>query len=165
MIPAIAISLFLAASPSLLTRAERTDFAETSRYEETLELARRLDAASPWIRTTLFGTSPEGRDLILVIASKDRAFTPAKAARTGKPIILIQAGIHAGEIEGKDAGFMLLRDIAVERTEPLLDDVIVLFMPIYNVDGHERFGPYNRINQNGPREMGWRGVMLGSDRG
>ena len=145
------------AGDTWLTLAERSGFTETSRYEETLEDCRRLERASPWIRVTSFGKSPEGRDLILVIASKDRAFDPAAAAKTGKPIVLIQAGIHAGEIDGKDAGIMLLRDIAVtKKRAALLDSAIILFMPIYNVDGHERFGPYNRINQNGPREMGWR---------
>ncbi|MGH9867316.1 MAG: M14 family metallopeptidase [Candidatus Polarisedimenticolia bacterium] len=150
----------LAAAPAApapwLTRAERTGYAETSRYEETLEDCRRLEKGSPWIKVSSFGRSPEGRELILVIASKDRAFDPAAAARTGKPVVLIQAGIHAGEIDGKDAGIMLLRDITTGKEGGLLDRAIVLFLPIYNVDGHERFGPYNRINQNGPRETGWR---------
>jgi murein tripeptide amidase MpaA len=71
--------------------------------------------------------------------------------------VLIQAGIHAGEIDGKDAGLQLLRDILIEKKHvAILDNVIILFIPILNVDGHERFGPYNRINQNGPAEMGWR---------
>jgi len=139
------------------TRAEATQFVETPRYPETLAWLRRLQAASPWIRVTAFGTSPEGRDLILVVASKDRAFDPAAAAKTGKAIVLLQAGIHAGEIDGKDAGMMLLRDMAITKErQALLDHVIFLFMPIYNVDGHERFSAWNRINQDGPKEMGWR---------
>ncbi|HET6373923.1 MAG TPA: M14 family metallopeptidase [Candidatus Polarisedimenticolia bacterium] len=154
---AMMLAATTAAAPSWLTRAERTGFIETSRYEETLADCRRLEKDSPLIHVTSFGTSPEGRDLILVIASKDRAFTPAAAAKTGKPIVLIQAGIHAGEIDGKDAGLMLLRDITTgPRLAGLLDHAIILFMPIYNVDGHERFGPYNRINQTGPKEQGWR---------
>jgi murein tripeptide amidase MpaA len=152
-----ALLLTVALPSHLLTRAEQTNFVETARYEETLDYCRRLEKESPWIRVTSFGRSPEGRDLILVIASKERAFDPAAAAKTGKPIVLIQAGIHAGEIDGKDAGMMLLRDIAVTRQmAALLDHAVILFMPIYNVDGHERFGPYNRINQDGPKEMGWR---------
>jgi len=151
------VSTVMAVTSVPPTRAERTDFVETSRYQETLDYCRLLEKASPWIRVTKFGVSPEGRDLILVIASKEKAFDPAAARRTKKPVVLIQAGIHAGEIDGKDAGLMLLREIAVTRErEALLDHAIVLFMPIYNVDGHERFGPYNRINQNGPKEMGWR---------
>jgi hypothetical protein len=140
-----------------LTTAERTNFQETPRLAETVAYLERLEKASPWIRVTSFGTSPEGRDLVLVVAAKGGTFDPAAAARAGKAVVLVQAGIHAGEIDGKDAGMMLLRDIAVTKTRAaLLDHVVLLFMPIYNVDGHERFGPYNRINQNGPREAGWR---------
>ena len=152
-----ALALVLALSSQMPTRAEQTGFVETPRYEETLDYCRRLEKESPWIRVTSFGRSPEGRELILVIASKDKAFDPAAAAKTGKPVVLIQAGIHAGEIDGKDAGMMLLRDIAVTKQRAdLLDHAIILFMPIYNVDGHERFGPHNRINQDGPKEQGWR---------
>src|SRR3989442_14966332 len=135
--PALVATLMIAASPpELLTRAEQTGFAETARYEETLDYCRRLERASPWIHLTSFGRSPEGRELILLIASKDRAFDAAAAAKTGKPVVLIQAGIHAGEIDGKDAGLMLLRDIAVTKQRAaLLDHAIILFMPIYNVDG------------------------------
>jgi len=76
---------------------------------------------------------------------------------TGKPIFLAQAGIHAGEIDGKEAGMMLLRDMTVQGTKRnLLDGANFLFVPIFNVDGHERFSPYGRINQRGPVETGWR---------
>ncbi len=140
-----------------VTDYERSGGVRTPRYEETIAWCRKLATASPWIHVTSFGKSPQGRDLPLVILSAERAFDPAKAARTGKAIVLIQSGIHAGEIDGKDASLMLMRDIAVtRRLAHLLDGTIILFVPIFNVDGHERFGPYNRINQNGPEEMGWR---------
>src|SRR5512143_915145 len=140
-----------------LTYYEKSGYTKTPRYAETMEYCRRLQQASGWVRVTSFGKSPEGRDLPLVILSRDRAFTPERARATGKAIVMIQNGIHAGEIDGKDACLMLARDIAITRTrEHLLDHVILLIIPIYNVDGHERFGPYNRINQNGPEEMGWR---------
>ncbi len=142
---------------SYATRAEATHFAETPRLDETRAYLDRLARVSPWIRVTTFGKSGEGRDLLLVIAAKGGAFTPAAARTQKKAVVLLQAGIHAGEIDGKDAGMMLLRDIAVTKErQDLLERVVFLFMPIYNVDGHERFGPYNRINQNGPKEMGWR---------
>lgn len=140
-----------------LTKAERTDFRETCRYDETVEFCRALDAASDWITYTTFGKSPLGRDLPLVIAASGGEFDPQKAKASGKPIVLVQNAIHPGECDGKDASLMLLRDIAVTRTRAdLLRNAILLIVPIYNVDGHERFGPYNRINQNGPAEMGWR---------
>jgi murein tripeptide amidase MpaA len=143
--------------PEWRTHAEKTDYRETPRYDETVAYSRKLDAASPLIRYTSFGQSGEGRDLPLLIAAAGETFTPEAARSAGKAIVLIQACIHPGEPDGKDAGLALLRDIAITKTRPrLLDHVVVLFIPIYNTDGHERFGPYNRINQNGPAEMGWR---------
>ncbi len=159
---------------SLLTRCERSGGRETSRYEEAVALCRRLDAASDRLRFTSFGTSPRGRPLPLLIADRHGRFTPEAARRGGGVVLLVQAGIHAGEICGKDAGLALLRDLALgvgaaagpdaaaapgdEGAGPagLPERVTILFIPILNVDGHERFGPYNRVNQNGPAEMGWR---------
>ena len=139
------------------THAEKTNYRETPTYAETIAYAKKLDAASPLIRYASFGHSGEGRELPLLIATEGDAFTPAAARRTGKAVVLIQACIHSGEPDGKDAGFALLRDIAVTKSLPgLLEKVVVLFIPIYNTDGHERSSPYNRINQNGPADMGWR---------
>lgn len=136
---------------------EKSNFLETARYAETIEYCKRLDEASPWAAYRTFGTSPQGRALPLLILSSDGAFTADEARKTGKAIVLIQSGIHAGEIDGKDASLMLARDIVITKIRStLLDRAIILFVPIFNVDGHERFGPYNRINQNGPSEMGWR---------
>jgi hypothetical protein len=139
------------------TAAERTDYRQTARYSETVAYSQKLDAASPWIVYKSFGKSGEGRDLPLLIAAKDRNFSPESARKRGKAVILIQACIHAGESDGKDAGLALLRDAAITKTRAaLLDDAVILFIPIYNVDGHENFNAFNRINQNGPEEMGFR---------
>lgn len=139
------------------TDFEASGGTKTPRYKETIAYCKRLALASPWVHYSSFGVSPQGRDLPLVIVSRERAFDPASAERTGKAIILIQSCIHAGEPDGKDASLMLMRDIAVTKTcASLLDHAILLFVPIFNVDGHERFGPFNRINQNGPEEAGWR---------
>jgi hypothetical protein len=140
-----------------LTHAEKTDYRETPRYAETVEYAKRLDQASSLIKFQSFGKSGEGRELPLLIATEGGTFTPEAARHAGKAVILIQACIHAGEPDGKDAGLALLRDIAITKTQPgLLKNLVVLFIPIYNADGHERVSPYNRINQDGPAEMGWR---------
>ncbi|MGA9117069.1 MAG: M14 family metallopeptidase [Bacteroidota bacterium] len=136
---------------------EKSNGVRTCRLAETIRYCRRLDSACAWVRYESFGVSPRGRELPLVIVSREEAFTPGAAAKTGKEIILIQSGIHAGEIDGKDASLMLMREIALTRTlAPLLDHAILLFVPVFNVDGYERFGPFNRINQNGPEETGWR---------
>jgi hypothetical protein len=130
---------------------------ETPRYDRTIGFCKRLDEHSLMVTYTSFGKSAQGRDLPLLMVDKDGLSGPAAIRAAGRIIVLIQACIHPGESEGKDAGLMFIRDLVVENKYPgLLDHVSILFIPIFNVDGHERFGPYNRINQNGPKEMGWR---------
>ncbi len=141
------------------TTAEITGYRETPRYEETVAYCQRLAAASEFVRVQTIGSSPEGRDVVAVIVSLDKAFTPEAARATGKEIVLVNCCIHPGESEGKDAMLALLRDLVVKgngKGDGLLDHAILLCVPIHGVDGHERFGPHNRINQNGPSEMGWR---------
>ncbi len=140
-----------------LTDAEKTEYRETPRYAETILYSKRLADASSMIEFESFGQSGEGRDLPLLIAAQNGNFSPPTVKQKHKAVVLIQACIHAGEPDGKDAGLALLRDIAITGSlQNLLDHVVVLFIPIYNTDGHERFSPYNRINQNGPSQMGWR---------
>lgn len=140
-----------------ITPAERSGLTATPSYEETVAWLRRLVAARPELRMVSIGSSPEGRDIWMVIASKERRFTPEGLKRSGKPTVLAQGGIHSGEIDGKDAGMMLLRDMTVRGTErALLDGTNLLFVPIFNVDGHERASRFSRINQRGPEVQGWR---------
>jgi len=144
------------------TLAEQTNYRKSWNYADTISFAQKLDKASDRIIYKSFGKSGEGRDLPLLIAASDKTFSAEAARKKGKAVILIQAGIHSGEIDGKDAGFALLRDIAITKTRAdLLKDAALLFVPIYNVDGHELASPYNRINQNGPDEMGWRATSAG----
>ena len=143
--------------PEWRTHAEITDYRQTPDYNDTVAYARRLAHASPAIDYRGFGYSGQGRELPLIVASESGAFTPEAAKMQGKAVVLIQACIHAGEPDGKDAGFALLRDIAITKTAAgILENTVLLFIPIYNTDGHERASRYNRINQNGPEEMGWR---------
>jgi len=152
------------APPDLLTRAETSGFQATSSYDETLALLGRLEARSPFVRLDSFGTSEQGRRLPLVVVSKDKAFTPAAARRLTKPIVLLQSGIHAGEIDGKDATLMLLRELVLGRRPEVLDAMTLLLVPIYNVDGHERVSRFNRSQQDGPAEgMGFRTNARGLD--
>jgi hypothetical protein len=140
-----------------LTHYEESNYLQTPRYEETIAYCLRLAAHSPILEYRTFGVSPQGRELPLLILDTDGEFDPAGPRTQEKAVLLWEAGIHAGEIEGKDAGLTLLRDIVVQgKFADLLDNVVILFIPIFSVDGHERFGPYNRANQNGPTEMGWR---------
>jgi len=121
-----------------LTRAERTGWKQTSDYEEMMRYCRSLEAGSHWVKLETIGRTGQGRDLPMLILSKDRAFTPDAARALGKPVVLIQNGIHSGEIEGKDASGMLLRDIAVlHKYDALLDSVTLLVIPVFSVDAAE----------------------------
>lgn len=151
-------ALMVAADDPWITPAEVSGLEQTPSYEETMAYLRRLAAAAPEVELVSLGESPEGRDIVLVIAARGTdGFSPAALHAVGKPILFAQAGIHAGEIDGKDAGLMLLRDMTVRGTKrSLLDRGTLLFVPIFNVDGHERRSPFGRINQRGPEAMGWR---------
>lgn len=150
----------VAATPSedWRTPAEKSGYRTTPRYDETMAYVRRIAAAaSGKVRIETFGKTGEGRDLYAVAVSGDGVFDPEALHRAGRPVVLIQNAIHAGEMDGKDASLALLRDILVTRErESLVVRAVLVVVPIYNVDGHESFGRYNRINQNGPEEMGWR---------
>lgn len=144
--------------PYWQTMAEKSDYQKTNTYAQTVTFSKKIAAESGGtVRYLTYGKSGEGRDMPLLIAATGGAFTPELARKQGKAVVLVQAGIHAGEIDGKDAGLALFRDIAITKTRAnLLKDVVILFEVIYNVDGHENSNPYMRINQNGPDEMGFR---------
>ncbi|HTZ62046.1 MAG TPA: M14 family metallopeptidase [Thermoplasmata archaeon] len=140
------------------TPAERAEYRTTPDYAETMAYLARCASAYPeLVRIETFGRSGEGRDLHLVVCSEDGVFDPEVLHRSGRPILLVQNSIHAGEMDGKDACLALLRDLLrTEEGRALLGRVVFAFIPVYNVDGHERRSPYHRINQNGPEAMGWR---------
>lgn len=147
-----------APSPSLSTVAERSGFQTTGRYDEVVKLCRDFQKAYPkQVKCVAFGRTPENRPMLALIASNTGAFTPQAARKQGLPVTLIQGGIHAGEIDGKDAGFLALREtLDGKLAKGALDKQVLLFVPVFNIDGHERFGKWNRPNQRGPVEMGWR---------
>ena len=147
-----------AAEDRLETVAEQSGFERTGRYEEVIDLCSRFQLAYPKkVRCEDFGITPEGRPMKLLITSGSGVLDASEAKRQRLPVILFQAGIHAGEISGKDAGFWALREMLEGKvSRGALDKLIVLFVPVFNVDGHERFGRWNRPNQRGPEEMGWR---------
>lgn len=148
-----------ASPPDLLTTGEKTGWQQTGDYAEVQRLMRTLAKRSPLVRVVEFGTTAEGRPMGALVVSKDRAFTPEAAKRTGKAIILIQSGIHSGEIEGKDTSLMLVRDMVVARRArqaAWLDRAIFVVIPVFNIDGHESRSAFNRPNQNGPQVAGTR---------
>jgi hypothetical protein len=156
---ALCISLFLLAlNPKTLaqptdlpkTRAELTNYEETTRYEEVLNFITELQKRSPLVRLESFGTSEEGRKLPLMIFSDPPISNPREARASGRAVVFIMANIHAGEIEGKEAALHLSRRILFGDLKPLLSRVIILIAPIYNADGNEKINVNNRTAQNGP---------------
>ncbi|MBU1370801.1 MAG: M14 family metallopeptidase [Bacteroidetes bacterium] len=146
-----------AQSENWQTDYEKSGMVATPTYAQTMSFLDRLDTASAEISTADFGISPQGRPLRYLIYDVDGLKTAEQLKASGRVLLMVQAGIHPGESEGKDALLMLLRDQVLEgKYDALFEKVSLLFVPIFNVDGHERFSPYGRINQNGPIEMGWR---------
>jgi hypothetical protein len=152
---AAAASKSTPADSMLETSAEQSKFVRTGHYDEVQRLCAAF--AQKWpdsVRCVDFGRTPEGRPMLALVASRSGALTPEAARERGLPVMLIQGGIHAGEIEGKDAGFLALRELLKDGNT--LRNFALVFVPVFNVDGHERFGRWNRPNQVGPEEMGWR---------
>jgi hypothetical protein len=141
-----------------LTRAERTNFTETSHYDDVVAFIDSLKLLGATIATGSIGKTIEGRELPYVIASRPLVTTPAAARRLGRPIAYIQANIHAGEVEGKEAMQSLLRDLLFDKHKNVLDSIVLIVQPIYNADGNEKWGPQarNRGAQNGPELVGTR---------
>ncbi len=149
-------TLLRSADQSWSTPFEQNGLTTSPNYDETHQWITNLVDNSELLTQVSIGKSPQGRDIWMVVASETGATTAAELSQSNKPTVLVQAGIHSGEIDGKDAGMMLLRDITQGNKEQLLDKVNLLFVPILSVDAHERSSEFNRVNQRGPVDMGWR---------
>lgn len=143
--------LIAAGKDPWITPSEKTGLTATPTYDETISWLKEVDRQSALLRIEPMGVSPQGRKLVAVILSKDGA-----SFQSSKPVFLVQAGIHSGEIDGKDAMLMLIRDICFKGRDDLIDKVNIVFIPVLNADGHERSTMYSRPNQRGPVNMGWR---------
>jgi hypothetical protein len=153
----------------LETRAEATGYRETSLHRHVMEFLAAVDKRH--LTLSSFGTSPGGRDLPLVVMSAHGVTTPDEARRAGLPVVLVINGIHAGEVEGKEASMMLMRDLA---SSDLLAHMTLVFVPLFNPDGNDAVDPANRkLNlpklegQIGPELVGTRvnksGINLNRD--
>ncbi len=150
-------SVLLSQPQNWLTPFELSGGKSTATYSETIGYLKKLADHSPFAKLSVLGKSPQGRDIYCFMVSRDTLFTPAEAKKNGKAVVMIINGIHSGEIEGKDASLLLLRDLLVDnKNKHFLDDLVILMVPVFNIDGHERISPYNRINQDGPDNMGFR---------
>ena len=146
------------ASLALTTLAERSGYRETGRTDEVERLCEAFVRTWPdAVRSYEYGRSAEGRPMRALIVTRAGPLSPDELQRRGVPILMIQASIHPGESDGKDAGFIALREmLRGAAASGVLDRIAVVFVPAFNTDGHERFGRWNRPNQVGPEEMGWR---------
>ncbi len=131
------------------TRPERTDYAETSRYDEVIAYMKQMAAVNPRIHLTTYGYTTEGRPLPLAVIGAPGA-TAAQVLATNKTRVYIQGNIHAGEVEGKEALLWLLRSIARGERDAWFNTTVLLINPIYNADGNERVSVSNRGTQAGP---------------
>ena len=153
--------LFLAActekNTDLTTTFEKSNCLETDDYEGTIAYAELLAKQFKEVHYQSIGTTAQGREVPLLIVDKDGYTNPKKIRKNGKCVILVQSCIHPGEPNGKDAMFLLIRNMLRGREYgDLLDDFSFLFIPVLSPDGLANFSPFNRINQNGPKQMGWR---------
>ncbi len=138
----------------LITEAERSNFQKTSDYNDVMAFLFEAQKQSNRIRVIRLTTSYEGRMIPLAVISNEGIKSPRELRLIDKPAVLIMANIHAGEVEGKEAALMLLRDIVFQKTEKILDHQVILVIPIFNADGNEKFG-HNR-RDNGPELAGVR---------
>lgn len=156
------LALFLMASCNtkdvdLMTTFEKSNYLETDSYEGTIAYAKLLAKQFNEVHYQSIGMTAQGREIPLLIVDENGYTKPKKIRKSGKNIILVESCIHPGEPNGKDAMFLIIRNILTGREyRDLLSDFSFLFIPVLSPDGLADFSPYNRINQNGPKQMGWR---------
>jgi hypothetical protein len=140
----------MAQSADMRTRAEISNYEETSSYADVERVMDGLRATSTLVHTESFGKTEEGRELPLMVISDPKVTTPAAARKLGRPLVFVQANIHAGEVEGKEAVLMLARRLVSGDLKPLTRQLVILIAPDYNADGNEKVDVMNRTAQNGP---------------
>lgn len=153
-----------APAEALLTRAERSGYRETTRYDETVAIMEEAARRSPLVHLTTYGHTAEGRPMPLAVVGHVADASPEAVRSGGRTVAYLQGNIHAGEVEGKEVLLMLLRDVAAGRYDGVLDSLVLLVGPVYNADGNERVDAGNRPRQHGPVEgMGTRANAMGLD--
>ena len=134
---------------ALFSRAEKTNYEETSLSADVAEFCNVIGTTSSYAHVEKFGTTKEGRDLLMVVLANPGLNTSDEAAASGKPVIYIQGNIHAGEVEGKEASIRLMREICFGPKSGLIDNQILIFCPNYNPDGNDKLSETSRPSQDG----------------
>jgi len=151
----IFLFLFLLAGFSVegqqfLTVAEKTNFESTDTYADVQRFITQLLKTSPFIRTENIAVTTEGKEIPLLIIANPLPASPEDLKDDKRIVVYIQANIHAGEVEGKEATLMLARELLKDPESEILKNVVLLICPILNADGNDKISTSNRTNQNGP---------------
>lgn len=136
--------------PVFQTVAEKSDFKSTSDYNDVKVFIDQLKKSSHFIRSENIAVSAEGREVPLLIIGDPLPQTPDGLVKDKRIVVYIQTNIHAGEVEGKEASLMYIRDLLSQKNPEILKNVILLVCPLFNPDGNEKISPLNRTYQNGP---------------
>lgn len=147
----------------LFTKAEKTNYNETSLHKDVMAFVNTLVKISDVARLEIIGNSFEGKKIPLVIMADPIVNSPEEAKKSDKVIIYLEANIHAGEVEGKEASMQLMREIAIGPKRRLLDNQILLFCPNFNPDGNDKLGNNRRSQEGSPIEAGERYTGEGLD--
>jgi hypothetical protein len=149
---------------SLILTPEKTDFIKTSTYAEVMQFISAIAPMTENAHVISMGKSPDGKDIPVVVLASSKITSPSEAVASGKPVVYVQGNIHAGEVEGKEAVMMLMRDILLGNKKYLLDNQIILFAPIYNTDSNDKMEKGRRPSQeDSPLEIGIRENSQGLD--
>jgi hypothetical protein len=146
----LSISCFTHGQSALLTVAEKSNYESTSTYDDMMSFIAKLKSTSSWLRVETIARTTEGRDLPLLIIANPMPGKPSDMVNDSRIVVYIQANIHAGEVEGKEATLMFVRDMLKEKNPAALKNIVFLICPIFNADGNEKFSKDNRPYQNGP---------------
>lgn len=133
-----------------ITIAEKSNFESTSRYDDVINFITQLKKLSSNIRVETIAKTIEGKDIPLLVIGHPLPKSSKEIKNDKRTAVYIQANIHAGEVEGKEAALMFARDVLLETNPKFLDDIILLICPIFNADGNDKISTENRRNQNGP---------------
>ncbi|MEM1328092.1 MAG: M14 family metallopeptidase [Bacteroidota bacterium] len=149
---------------NLITVPEKTEYQQTSTYQEVMDFIRALQESSDLLHLEYMGTSKEGKDIPVVVLANPKITTPEEAAASGKPVMYVQGNIHAGEVEGKEIMLILMREMLLGDKQYLLDNQIIVFAPIYNTDSNDKMEKGIRPSQeDSPIEVGLRANSQGLD--
>lgn len=156
LVSVLVINLTVKAQINLLTTAESSDYTKTSTHKDVLDFIKELDQDSPYLRIETIGKTTAGKPIPMLILANPMIDSPKNLQNDHRLILYIQANIHSGEVEGKEATLALARDLIKNPDSDFFKNLILLIVPNLNADGNDKMSDKNRTNQNGPKWVGTR---------